>query len=93
MSDYIKKASGSCRGSAQVVSESENWNTSIEGVSYDYGSMRATIPEIGRWFTQEEIDRRDKVAIIGITVANKIFGNRNPIGKEIKIINQILTKN
>ena len=85
MSDYIKKASGSCRGSAQVVSESENWNTSIEGVSYDYGSMRATIPEIGRWFTQEEIDRRDKVAIIGITVANKIFGNRNPIGKEIKI--------
>ncbi|MBU0469145.1 MAG: ABC transporter permease [Candidatus Omnitrophica bacterium] len=85
LSDYIKKASGSCRGSAQIVSESENWNTSIEGVSYDYGSMRATLPEIGRWFTQEEIDRRDKVAIIGITVANKIFGSRNPIGKEIKI--------
>ncbi|MFH1678336.1 MAG: ABC transporter permease, partial [Candidatus Omnitrophota bacterium] len=85
LSAYIKKASGSCRGNAQIVYENENWNTSIEGVGYDYGEMRAAIPEIGRWFTKEEINRRDKVAIVGITVANKIFGNRNPIGKEIKI--------
>ncbi|MBU1086801.1 MAG: ABC transporter permease [Candidatus Omnitrophica bacterium] len=85
LSDYIKKASGSCRGSAQIVYENANWNTSIEGVDYDYAQMRATVPEIGRWFTREEITRRDKVAIIGITVANKIFNNRNPIGKQIKI--------
>jgi len=85
LSDYIKKASGSCRGNVQVVCGNENWSTSIEGVGYDYGEMRATIPEIGRWFTKEEIGRRDKVAIIGITVANKVFANVNPIGKEIKI--------
>ena len=82
---YIKKASGSCRGNAQIVYENDNWNTTIEGVGYDYGEMRATLPEIGRWFTKEEINRRDKVAILGITVANKIFNNRNPIGKQIKI--------
>ncbi|MFH1061836.1 MAG: ABC transporter permease [Candidatus Omnitrophota bacterium] len=85
LSAYIKRASGSCRGSAQIVYENENWNTSVEGVGYDYGQMRATIPEIGRWFTPEEISRRDKVAIIGITVAGKIFNNRNPLGKQIKI--------
>lgn len=85
LSGYIKKASGSCRGSVQVVYENENWKTSVEGVGYDYGEMRATVPEIGRWFTLEEINRRDKVVIIGITVANKIFGNINPIGKEMKI--------
>ncbi|MFH1776544.1 MAG: ABC transporter permease [Candidatus Omnitrophota bacterium] len=85
LSRYVKKASGSCRGNAQIVYENENWNTSIEGVDYDYGEMRAAIPEIGRWFTKEEISRRDKIAILGITVANKIFRERNPIGKEIKI--------
>lgn len=85
LSQYVKKASGSCRGNAQVVYENENWNTNIEGAGYDYGEMRATIPGIGRWFTKEEIARRDKVAVIGVTVANKIFNDRNPIGKQIKI--------
>ncbi|HQP10724.1 MAG TPA: ABC transporter permease, partial [Candidatus Omnitrophota bacterium] len=33
----------------------------------------------------EEISRRDKVAIIGITIANKLFGEQNPLGEEIKI--------
>ena len=85
LSMYVKRVSGSCRGSAQVVYENENWNTSIEGVGFDYAQMRATVPVIGRWFTKEEISRRDKVAILGITVANKLFEDQNPIGKEIKI--------
>ena len=85
LSMYVKRASGSCRGNAQIVYENENWNTSIEGAGYDYAEMRSTVPEIGRWFTEEEISRRDKVAILGITVVDKIFGDRNPIGKEIKI--------
>lgn len=85
LADYIKKVSGTCRGNAQIAYENNDWNTSVEGVDFDYGQMRATVPEIGRWFTEEEITRRDKVAIIGITVANKIFNNLNPVGKQIKI--------
>lgn len=85
LSGYIKRVSGSCHGNAQVVYENENWSTNVEGAGYDYGQMRATIPDIGRWFTKEEIASRDKVAVLGITVVNKIFGSQNPIGKEIKI--------
>ena len=81
----VKRVSGYASGSGQVVYRNENWNTRLEGVGYDYGHMRAAMPEIGRWFTEDEVVRRDKVALIGITVADKLFGNKNPIGEIIKI--------
>ncbi len=81
----IKRASGYASGSAQVVYESENWNTRIEGAAYDYGEMRATTPDIGRWFTQDEITQRAKVAILGRTVVEKLFRGQNPIGAAVKV--------
>jgi len=81
----IKRVSGYVNGSGQIVYKNENCNTSIYGVGDDYGEMRATIPEVGRWFTKENMARRDKVAVLGITVVNKLFGNKSPIGETVKI--------
>ncbi|MFH1478728.1 MAG: ABC transporter permease [Candidatus Omnitrophota bacterium] len=81
----IKRASGYVNGSGQLVYQNENWSSSVEGVEYDYAEMRATVPEVGRWFDQEEILQRDKVAILGLTVVEKLFKNKNPIGDTIKI--------
>lgn len=85
LTPLIKRVSGYVSGSSQIVYKNENWNTSLEGAGYDYGEMRATVPEIGRWFTQEEIAQRYKVAILGLTVVNKLFGNQNPVGETVKI--------
>ncbi len=85
LSPLVKSVSGDCRGSGQLVYENENWSSSIEGVEYDYGVMRAAIPETGRWFTREEITGREKVAIVGATVVEKLFKDTNPVGKIIKI--------
>jgi len=57
----------------------------VEGVGYDYGDMRATVPDIGRWFTREEITGREKTAVLGLTVVEKLFGNRNPVGETVKL--------
>ena len=81
----VKNAAGVVNGSGQIVYGNNNWNSSLLGVSYDYGTMRAVLPTIGRWFTGEEIQRREKSAIIGVTVVKELFGNSNPIGKTIKI--------
>ena len=85
LAPMVKGVTGTASGSGQVVYMNENWNTRIQGVGYDYGEMRASIPEIGRWFNSEEINRRDKVAILGISVVEKLFGNVNPVGETIKI--------
>lgn len=82
---HVKKASGVVTGNAQIVYQSENWNTSIEGADYDYAQIRAATPEYGRWFTSEEIQSRAKVAVIGLSVVEKLFGDTNPISKTIKI--------
>ncbi len=81
----VKRASCSVRGKGQVVYENKNWNTQIEGVGFDYGKMCSSIPTVGRWFTEDEVRRRDKVAVIGATVYEELFGESNPIGKTIKI--------
>jgi macrolide transport system ATP-binding/permease protein len=81
----IRSVASVVRGSGQLVYKENNWNTGIEGVGYDYGTMRDSNPVIGRWFTPEEYRTRAKVVIVGITVVKKLFGEANPIGKIIKI--------
>jgi len=85
LTSLVKKASGYVNGSSQIVYKNENWNTSIEGVGYDYGEMRSAVPEVGRWFSNEEIAGREKVAILGLTVVEKLFSGMNPIGEIVKI--------
>lgn len=85
LTSHVKRASGVVSGSAQVVYRDENCNTRVQGVGYEYGQMRAVIPENGRWFLEQEFQSREKVAIIGMTVVEKLFKGVNPMGKIVKI--------
>ena len=81
----VKYASAQVYGRVQVAFENKNWNTMIQGVSSDYEHMRASEPEIGRFFTEREDQVRAKVAVIGLTVVDELFGGKNPLGKSIRI--------
>ena len=85
LSHLVSNASAYTSGSGQTVYKNENWSTNVQGVGLDYGEMRASMPEVGRWFTQDEITRREKVAILGKTVVEKLFGDKNPVGQTMKI--------
>jgi len=82
---YVKIASPSVRSRAQIVYMNNNWNTQVEGVGVNYAQLRSAVPTIGRFFTEEEIRMRNKVALLGATVVKELFGNSNPIGETIKI--------
>lgn len=81
----VGKISPSVRGKGQVVYGNNNWSTQVEGQGVEYTNIRAATPEIGRFFTDEEVKRRDKVAVLGLTVVKELFGEANPIGETIKI--------
>ena len=85
LAPLIRRVSGDVTGIGQLVSLDKNWNSSVEGVDYDYGEMRASVPTVGRWFTRQEIQGREKVAILGTTVVSKLFGSANPIDQIVKI--------
>lgn len=81
----ISRISPSVRSFSQIVYENKNWNTSVEGVWPDYEFMRNATPIIGRFFTSEEDQSRQRVAVIGDTVYRELFGEEDPIGQMIKI--------
>lgn len=81
----ISRSYASVSGRGQLVYADKNWNTQIEGNGVDYAQMRAAIPVAGRFFTEQEIRMRDKVAVIGLTVARELFGDSDPVGETIKI--------
>ncbi|MFA5096442.1 MAG: ABC transporter permease [Candidatus Omnitrophota bacterium] len=83
--DYVSKVSPSVSSRAQVVYANNNWNTQVEGVGVDYAAIRSAVPEVGRFFTEEEVRMRSKVVLLGTTVARELFGEENPVGKTIKI--------
>lgn len=81
----ISMVSPSVSGRGQLVYGGKNWNTQVLGTGINYAPMRASIPTIGRFFTEEELRRRDKVAVLGTTVLNNLFGDADPINATIKI--------
>jgi macrolide transport system ATP-binding/permease protein len=81
----ISRVSPSVSGRGQLVYGNKNWNTQVTGAGVNYGEMRASIPTIGRFFTEEEVRRRDKVAVLGTTVVSNLFGDADPVGNTIKI--------
>jgi len=85
MSESINKVYASVQGRGQLVYGSKNWNTQVEGDGANYAEMRSAQPTVGRFFTDDEVKMRDKVALIGTTVARNLFGEENPVGKTMKI--------
>lgn len=74
------------RGSKSTVQFGEKaWNPTITGASADYVNMRALEPVRGRSFTENENKARARVALLGQTVIDKLFGDQDPIGMQIKI--------
>jgi macrolide transport system ATP-binding/permease protein len=81
----VKDVSPNVRGRGQLVYSDKNWNTQIQGTGVDYATMHAAVPAVGRFFTAEELQIRQKVVVIGATVATQLFGDASPIGNTIKI--------
>lgn len=84
---YIKYISPLVNGSGQTIAGSNNWPTSIYGVSPEYISIREWGLEDGTMFTDDDISSFNKVAVIGKTVQENLFPNDNPIGKMIRFKN------
>lgn len=72
----------------QVVNGNQNWNTQVVGVTLDYMNIRSLVVANGTFITQKDIDSSSRVAVIGTTVAESLFGeNVNPVGQNIRINN------
>ena len=71
---------------AQVKAGSSNTNTSITGTNETYPQVGKITLAQGRFFSADEVKQRRKVAVLGPTVVENLFGRGAVIaGKEIKV--------
>ncbi|MDZ4202728.1 MAG: ABC transporter permease [Gallionella sp.] len=72
-------------GSAQVVYGPNNWNTSVIGTTPGYLDARSWVVISGSAFSDSDVRSATRVALIGKTAAENLFGDDSPLGKTIRI--------
>ncbi len=81
----VSGTSPAVAGAAQLVYGNKNWNSQVQGVSIDYQRINSAYPVSGTFFIEDDIIKRSRVALLGITVVRELFGGANPVGSTIKI--------
>lgn len=71
--------------SATLVYENTNWSSSVVGSTKEYSYVQEWNIESGRDINASDVRQGAKVAVIGKTVVDKLFGGENPVGKAIRI--------
>src|SRR4030066_427231 len=72
-------------GTAQIVYGNQNWNTIITGTIPVFFELREWPLISGKIFTERDVDAATKVAVLGQTVVENLFGNEDPLDKVIRI--------
>ena len=81
----VQVAAPTLRGGVQIVFGNLNWWTNAYGVTPEYLEARDWRLTAGRMFAQEDVDGSTKVAVIGHTVAQNLFGDTDPMGQIIRV--------
>jgi len=81
----IALAEPGVRTGAQIVFGNQNWLTQVQGTGPDYPTIRAWATARGAYLTEEDIKAATKVAVLGQTVVDNLFGEADPVGQVIRI--------
>jgi putative ABC transport system permease protein len=81
----VEVAAGTIRQTLQMIAGNQNWQASVIASDPDYFVAHEWVAGEGRLFTAAEAGAARKVVVLGATVAENLFGEENPIGREIRI--------
>jgi putative ABC transport system permease protein len=71
---------------AQAISEEQNWQTRVSGTSPEYFAIRNWPMASGRSFTKAEVAAKAKVAVLGQTVVESLYGiGADPLGRTVRV--------
>jgi putative ABC transport system permease protein len=85
----VQYVSAGVNSRAQVIAGNQNWSTQIQGVDVELPLIRNWPNKYGAFFTTQDVTSAAKVAVLGATVADTLFGpDVDPTGDIIRIRNQ-----
>ena len=84
----VRLAVPSLRSVSQILSEDQNWSTTVTGTTPEYFEIRSWGMQRGAAFTSSDVDGATKVAVLGQTVSDRLFGPGNDaVGQIVRIRN------
>jgi len=84
----VKKLMAYTENNATISYKGNTTITQVAGVGPDYQEIRNQRVAKGLFFTTSQYNTGKKVAVLGKTVAEDLFDNKNPIGEKITISEQ-----
>lgn len=76
---------------AEVSYGSDSSSVSVQGVTQDFPDIRSFRPAVGRFLVSSDVEGRRRVAVVGTTVVEEVFGGRDPIGETLTVSGQPFT--
>lgn len=82
--DYSSPQYG--RWGAQLQTGDVTTTTYMEGVNPDFEIMRTMYPAAGgRFINERDVDNKRRVLFLGDEIAKQLFGEVNPVGRQVKL--------
>jgi putative ABC transport system permease protein len=69
----------------QIIGGSGNWRTSVNGVSTDYLGIRDWGVTDGSLFSDNDVQAKRRVVVLGATVARNLFPGQDPTGAQVQL--------
>ncbi|HOX21675.1 MAG TPA: ABC transporter permease [Candidatus Paceibacterota bacterium] len=84
--DTVKAVAPQTSGRYQVTAKGTNTNTSVTGITPSYLEVRNLEIDSGSFISEQNVSKTAKVAVIGPTVSEDLFGEgADPVGQTIRI--------
>ena len=83
--DSIASVSPTCSGSLTVKAGSTNTSATVMGVLPAYAEIINQGVQDGRYIIDADVENRSAVCVIGVDLAEDLFGNTNVVGNSVHI--------
>lgn len=81
----VRAVAPQIRNSVQLVTPGRSATTQATGATPEYGVVSNVSASEGRFLTKSDVGSAARVAVIGQTVSDKLFGDDSPVGQTIRV--------
>jgi len=81
----VKQVAALVQGNQQVLYGGRDTRVTVNGVTANYFDVRSLTLGLGDGLTEDDLETKSRVAVLGVNVAEDLFPDEFPIGQSVKI--------
>jgi len=83
----VREVAPQVSANALITYRNRNGNEQVLGTTPEYLTVRSFEIDQGRFFSNTDVQRNQRVTVLGAEIAEKFFPGQNPLGKKIRVKN------